>query len=133
MRGQGDAEDVIQEIFLTIVKKIRTLREPSLFRPWLFRIASRAAFHAVRADREWKGLIADDRDVQSVPAAPEQELSRADIEELIAKLSIASRAVIAMHYIEGLKQEEVASALGISVGTVKSRIAYGLKQLREAM
>jgi len=132
MRGEGEVDDVIQEIFLLIVRKIKTLRDPSLFRPWLFRIASRQSFKAMRAEREWNRLAANDYESDDVATVIE-EPSTTDIEPLIGKLSLASRAVIAMRYLEGLKQEEIAAALGISVGTVKSRIAYGLTQLRKAM
>lgn len=132
MRGEGDVDDVVQEIFLLVVRKIKTLRDPSLFRPWLFRIASRQTFRAMREEREWNRLAADDHESQNLESIAE-EPAVSEIEPLIGKLSIASRAVIAMRYIEGLKQEEIAAALGISVGTVKSRIAYGLTQLRKAM
>ncbi|MBC8027445.1 MAG: RNA polymerase sigma factor, partial [Steroidobacteraceae bacterium] len=41
-----------------------------------------------------------------------------------------SRTVVSLHYLEGLSQREIAEALGLRIGTVKSRLAYGLAQLR---
>jgi RNA polymerase sigma-70 factor (ECF subfamily) len=85
----------------------------------------------MRAEREWDRLAADDYELQNLESVNEEQ-AIADIEPLIGNLSLASRVVIAMRYLEDLKQEEIAAALGISVGTVKSRIAYGLMQLRKA-
>jgi RNA polymerase sigma-70 factor, ECF subfamily len=50
--------------------------------------------------------------------------------QLVGELSPHSRAVIALHYLEEMTLEEVAAVLGVPVGTVKSRLAYGLNQLR---
>ena len=46
--GRVAAEDVLQDVLIAVVRKIEWLRDPSLFRPWVFRIASRAAFRAIR-------------------------------------------------------------------------------------
>jgi RNA polymerase sigma-70 factor (ECF subfamily) len=53
--------------------------------------------------------------------------------DAIAKLSPASQIVLRMHYLEGLTYVEIAEALEISVGTVKSRVAYGLSGLRKTV
>ena len=134
MTGSSDAPDVLQEVLLKIVRKMGTLRDPSLFRPWVFRIASREAFAKLRAEKEWQLLIDPDTDANEIGAETQDDsmVSSIDIPRLIEKLSLASRSVIALHYMEGLTQTEIATALGLSVGTVKSRLAYGLTQLRRA-
>ena len=134
MSGSSDAPDVLQEVLLKIVRKIGTLRDPALFRPWVFRIASREAFAKLRAEKEWNHLIDPDADASEIAGQAHDDslASGIDIPRLIDKLSLASRSVIALHYMEGLTHTEIATALGLSVGTVKSRLAYGLTQLRRA-
>ena len=58
------------------------------------------------------------------PGFPDQ------IPDLLAKLSPRSRVVLALHYLEELRLEDVAAVLDIPLGTVKSRLAFGLRQLR---
>lgn len=123
------AEDVLQETFLRIARKLRWLSEPAYFRAWAFRIASREAFRALRAR---PNVSLDEVDEERLPAGV-PSLSRAEIDELrqtVAALSPASRAVIQLHYFEQLPLDEVSIALEIPLGTVKSRLAYGLEQLR---
>ena len=133
--GDGDAaEDVLQETLLAISRKIGVLREPKWFRAWAFRIATREAVRqARRARRQPQGIDADD-----LAAFPTEEPDvRFDPELLAAlpgaldELSPASRLVLRMHYLEELSYVEVAEALEISIGTVKSRLAYGLAALRK--
>ena len=133
MDPSADAPDVLQEVLFKVVRKIGTLRDPALFRPWAFRIASREAFAKLRAEKEWNRLIDPEADADALfdPAHDESITAAIDFARLIAKLSLASRSVIALHYIEGLTHTEIATTLGLSVGTVKSRLAYGLTQLRK--
>jgi RNA polymerase sigma-70 factor (ECF subfamily) len=130
-RVTGDvalAEDVVQDALVLIVRKIRWLTDPSLFRPWAYRIASREAFRALKKRRfvEPVGEVA----FEEPPSDPWQR------ERLLAsldKLSPASRAVISLHYLEEMPLSEVAAVLDLSIGTVKSRLAYGLVQLRKEL
>lgn len=135
MSHSADAPDVLQEVLLKIVRKIGTLRDPMLFRPWVFRIASRESFARLRAEKEWRDLVDPAADAAALPDRPVEEpiADSIDIPQLIARLSLASRAVIALHYVEGLTHREIATTLGVSIGTVKSRLAYGLTQLRKAV
>lgn len=123
------AEDVLQETLLRIVRNLEWLREAHYFRTWAFRIASREAFRAIGRSRSAPPLEElDDR----LPAPP--PLSRDELRELgdaVAKLSAASQAVVVLHYYEELPLDEIADVLEIPLGTVKSRLSYGLKQLRE--
>src|SRR5262249_19816618 len=64
-------------------------------------------------------------------AFPEEWIER--LPALIASVSPASRAVLILHYREGLSLDEVAAVLDLSPGTVKSRLAYGLRSLRRAV
>ena len=134
MTDSADAPDALQEVLFRIARKIGTLRDPALFRPWMFRIASREAFARLRAEKEWRELVDADADADALANPPSEEsiADGFDVQGMISNVSLASRTVIALHYLEGLTHQEVAVALGLSLGTVKSRLAYGLTQLRKS-
>ncbi|HVR38164.1 MAG TPA: sigma-70 family RNA polymerase sigma factor [Thermoanaerobaculia bacterium] len=119
------ADDVTQDVLIAIVRKITWLNDPSLFRAWAYRIASRAAFRALRKRR---AVIFEpiEEATAFIESTPEPWL-----EERVARLSPASRAVITLHYFEEMPLADVADILDLSLGTVKSRLAYGLTQLRK--
>jgi RNA polymerase sigma-70 factor (ECF subfamily) len=128
----SSADDVLQETLVRIYRKLPWLDDAALFRPWAFRIASREAFRIVAKRREAQARDTDDTAIEALPAVipdppPPEELGR-----LLQAASPASRAVLLLHYQDDLTINEVAAVLGISPGTVKSRLAYGLRALRQA-
>ena len=131
------AEDILQEVFLRIYRKLRWLREPELFRPWAYRIASRETFRHLRREREWTEQVRDEAALEVIPAATAREEFApellAQLPLLVAQVSPASRAVVVLYYLHELSLEEVAEVLGIPLGTVKSRLSYGLESLRRQM
>src|SRR5262249_29716405 len=128
------AEDVLQEVFLRVHRKLGWLREAALFRPWLYRIATREALRRLRPERRWRELVRDEGGLQSAEAQPvvgPPDTALLDqLPELLAAVSPASRAVLALHYLDHRTLDEIARELGLAVGTVKSRLAYGLAALR---
>ncbi len=129
--GAADAEDVTQDVMVSIYRKLWTLSTPELFRPWMYRIASRAAFQYLRKRRRWPDHLRDDDALDELPA---QDLTAIGprIDELLQdpRVTPASRAVLALHFKEELTLAEVAAVLDVPLGTVKSRLAYGLTTLR---
>jgi RNA polymerase sigma-70 factor (ECF subfamily) len=126
--GASDADDVLQDVLIIVARKLGRLAEPTLLRPWAFRIASRVGFRHLKRQRRWSG---DDARLDEL-AAPEPPPPN----ELVAALatmegiSPASRAVLVLHFREELSLPEVATILDVPLGTVKSRLAYGLNALR---
>ncbi|MDX6695612.1 MAG: hypothetical protein QOF02_3215 [Blastocatellia bacterium] len=131
------AEDILQEVFIIIYRKLRWLQEPSLFRPWAYRIASREAFKRLKRERRWGEQVRDEAILEAIPSpAPEENFAPELLEHLpllMARVSPASRAVLILHYLDELPLSEVADVLGIALGTAKSRLAYGLQTLRRAV
>jgi len=126
------AEDILQEVFIRIYRKLRWLREPEAFRAWCYQIATREAFRFLKRERLWKEQVRDESVLNVLPAS-EPVYSPDLIErlpELIRDLSPASRAVIVLYYLHEMSLGETAAVLDIPVGTVKSRLAYGLESLR---
>ena len=131
-----EAEDALQEILLTISRKLGTLRDPRWFRAWAYRVATRQAVrHARRAKRD--PLPVNSAELDQVPVESVEEMfdaeAVADAANAVATLSPASQIVIRMHYMEGMSHTEIAEALEISAGTVKSRLSYGLAALRTTL
>jgi len=131
LAGVALADDILQEASLQIFRKLPYLREPSVFRPWTFRIASRIAFSHLKSAHRWQPL--DD--------APPEHLTTFDPSlgeppdeaffALLDQVSPASRAVLLLRYQHDLSLEESAAILDIPIGTAKSRLHYGVTTLRK--
>jgi RNA polymerase sigma-70 factor (ECF subfamily) len=130
--GHTDADDLLQDVLVLVIRKLGGLDDPQVFRPWAFRIASREAFRHIRKRRRWIGQHEDDSQLDGLPT-PELNLSGAVLQQLLATESIspASRAVLILHFQEELSLPEVAAILDIPLGTAKSRLAYGLASIRK--
>ena len=132
--GVSSADDVLQEVLMFVSRKLRWLDAPEAFLPWTYRVASRAAFRHLKREKRWTSQLRDDAvldDVPAAPSAPPQEL----LPELLSSdaLSSATRAVLSLHFQEEMSLPEVAAILEIPLGTVKSRLAYGLAALRKRL
>lgn len=137
VRDQHLAEDILQEVFIRIYRKLRWLQEPAAFRAWTYQIASREAFRYLKRERRWSDQIRDEETLTALSSDDhESEFSRELIQtlpQLVGSLSPASRAVVVLFYLHEMSLVETAAVLEIPVGTVKSRLAYGLQTLRRSL
>jgi RNA polymerase sigma-70 factor (ECF subfamily) len=137
VRDQNLAEDILQEVFIRIYRKLRWLREPEAFRAWTYQIASREAFRYLNRERRWSDQVRDEATLEAVPSIEhEREFPSELIQtlpQLVENLSPASRAVVVLFYLHEMSLVETAAVLEIPVGTVKSRLAYGLESLRRSL
>ena len=128
------AADTLQDVLLTISRKIGTLRDPRWFRAWAFRIATRTAIRQARRLRAGYALVeleqADELEATVDREAPFDDELLASVRGALDEVPPASQLVLRMHYEHALTHAEIAEALGISIGTVKSRHHYGLQWLR---
>ena len=130
------AEDILQEVFVLIYRKLGWLREPELFRPWAYRIATRETFKWLKREKRWQEQERDEELLQAIPAVQGKSFAAEllpQLPQLLARLSPASRAVIVLHYLHELTLDEISEVLGVAVGTVKSRLSYGLSKLRQQL
>ena len=127
------AKDILQDVFLIIYRKIGWLNDPDLFLPWAYRIASRETIRVLKKKR--REILVDEQIITDLVAEePESEFEPGLIEmipETLEKISRSSREVLVLHYLEEMSIAETAEILDISVGTAKSRLAYGLSQIRK--
>jgi RNA polymerase sigma-70 factor (ECF subfamily) len=132
--GEASADDVLQETLILVSRKIGWLDVPEAFHAWAYRVASRAAFRYLKREKRWSEQVRDEAVLEELPAA-ESEVLPEMLPELLKSeaLSPASRAVLVLHFHEELSLPEVAAILAIPLGTVKSRLAYGLAALRRKL
>ena len=131
------AEDLVQETFLRVLRSIHHYKHPRPFKPWLYAIATNLVRdHYKKADTQRTQSILDDGIFQdNISSTPEDSLLAADeahqVSEAISSLPTHQRETIVLRYYQGLSHREIAEALSIPVGTVKSRLSLGLMRLRE--
>jgi RNA polymerase sigma-70 factor, ECF subfamily len=130
--GMTSASDVLQEVLITISRKLGALHDPELFRAWAYRVASRLAFRHLKREKRWREQGLDESALEST-AANESVPPDAILKELLSPnvLSPGSRAVLVLHFQEDMPLADVAAILEIPLGTAKSRLAYGLAALRK--
>ena len=135
MVGASDADDVMQDSAIRLYRNIRYLREPVVFRAWAFRIATRIAMTYLKRGKRWRQLENDPDLIRAVAVGPSSEPEQFDGDylEWIDRVSPASRAALLLHYEQHLSLEETAAILDVPVGTVKSRLSYGLASIRNQL
>ncbi|PYU55526.1 MAG: hypothetical protein DMG55_27265 [Acidobacteria bacterium] len=139
LRNTADAEDVAQEALLRAYSKFDRLRDRNRFRAWLVRIVFRLALDRLRSGkrRELRDTLWSQPERQP-PGATAEDLAvsnefQAHVESALAELPEKLRLVLLLAAMEGHTIDEIASMLGISTGTVKSRIFYARRQLAEKL
>ena len=133
LAGPDFADDVLQETALQIFRKLPFLREPAVFRPWTYRIASRIAFSQLKRARRWEPLdAAPPEDLAALNSNLDQLPDEAFL-TLLDLVSPSSRAVLLLRYQQDLSLEETAAVLEIPIGTAKSRLHYGVSTLRKLL
>jgi RNA polymerase sigma-70 factor (ECF subfamily) len=135
MVGASDADDVMQDSAIRLYRNIRYLRDPVVFRAWAFRIATRIALTYLKRAERWRQLENDPDLIRAIAVVPSSEHEQFDRDylEWIDRVSPASRAALLLHYEQHLSLEETAAILDVPVGTVKSRLSYGLASIRNQL
>lgn len=126
------AEEAVQSAWIEVLKGLRTLRDERLFAAWAYRIVTRQAgrrIGGILADRALEAGLAHEAETGATAQEPESPgLARA-----LASLPPQQRAAIALHYYEGLSIPEIAVALEVPAGTVKTRLMYARLRLKAAL
>ncbi|NOY78780.1 MAG: sigma-70 family RNA polymerase sigma factor [Calditrichaeota bacterium] len=143
-----EAEDLAQQTFLKVFKKLRGLKDPRKFSPWLYRIASNQARDHLR-QRKKRAAVSLNRSIDGTSEGetrfdqiladptmhnPEQLLDQNHLQVVLNRslqeISEEQRMVIILRFYQGLKFQEIADVLDIPEGTAKTRFYFGLKALR---
>jgi len=148
VRDPQDAEDVLQETFISVYRHLNDFQGDAAFATWLYRIATNASLMKLRARKGYavsldEPLEADDgenlmpREIVDWSITPEEAVLnsevRAQMDVAVAALPETMRAVFVLRDIEGLSVQATAEVLGISVPNVKTRLHRARMMLRERL
>lgn len=137
LADRGDAEDAVQDAFITALERLDDCRDPGAFGGWLRRIVRNRARSVRRRER-----VRDTEPLESASRAqsmrdPGRDLDRSEVrrrlEAALATLTDVQRRVVLMHDLEGYRHREIAVELDIPEGTVRSHLFFARRALREQL
>lgn len=139
LRDPDEAQDVAQEVFLRAFERLRTEEPPNVWEAWLVRVAINACRDRQRSG--WwksrsKNVELDEISAGSVPSSEAETLARerrTRIWQQLRRLKTKQRNVFVLRYVEGWSTSEVAEALGLSSGSVKTHLFRAVRHLRKVM
>jgi len=133
----ADAEDLLQDIFLQVYRRIDSYRGEAALGTWLHRLAVNACLDFLRSKQGRRQQVTDSLDAPDAfePNAhaswrPDAALTRLDLERAVAQLPPSYRRAFLLHDVEGLEHHEVSDMLGIAEGTSKSLVHKARMRLR---
>ena len=147
MNDPSDASDIVQEVFLKVFRNVGSFKGKSSLKTWIYRIAVNEAYN----HRRWFSRhLRQEVALGPEPGVPTYADSLADagrtpfeqaadhetralVEEALEKLNPKFRAAVVLRDIEDMSYEEISTVLGVSLGTVKSRILRGREALRKIL
>lgn len=140
-----DRADLAQEVWIRVYRNIKRLQEPAKFRGWLSRIATNLFYDELRKRKRVRPPVSLDAprpledgemdwEIAADTPGPEEDLTTREfydqLHAAIADLPEVFRTTIVLREIQGLAYEEIAEITGVSLGTVKSRIARARQRLQ---
>jgi len=136
MLRRDDVEDVQQEVWLNVIRRIGRLRSPEAFTIWLYQIARSKALNRL-ADHCRMALSLDQEHVpEEVADEQEPEFSASDaarIHQGLAQLNPYHREVLVLRFMEKLSYEQIAEVVRCNMGTVRSRLHYAKRALLQQL
>ncbi|MCX6646593.1 MAG: RNA polymerase sigma factor [bacterium] len=140
--NRQEAEDLLQESYFKAFKYFHQLREQDKFKEWIFQITANQFKNFLRKKKKENTFYHDDTDQSFIEKEkefrnPDELFMQSDrttvVRQALDHISPKMRSVLVLFEIEGYSIEEVSDTLGISRGTVKSRLHYARKKLREIL
>ncbi len=136
------AEDITQDVFLKVYQQLHALKNPKQFSGWLYVITTRLCATCLRKNRIQTQPLEDTEitmiqsDAYSQHVVEERantavETQREVVKRLLAKLKESERTVMALHYLGEMTVEEISKFLGVSAGTIKSRLQRARNRLQK--
>ena len=144
VENTAEAEDLTQEAFLLVMRKIRTFRGDSAFSTWLHRIAVNIVLMRLRRKTPFESSLEEINDLPSARHSLLRELARPDLrlagsldrlhlERALAKLRPFQKLVVVLHDVQGYKHFEIAKMLHWSIGNSKSQLHRARARLRKLL
>ena len=135
VENENDVWDILQETWLAVFKNIRKLEDPLKFSTWLYRIGHHQAVNLLRKENKYAQITTEqiaNHYENNTPLSVIKEQAEL-VHELLGKLKLAHREVITLYFLEEFSINEMAQIIGISEGTVKSRLYYAKHKLHEML
>ena len=132
--NQDSALDVMQEVWLKVFRGIRKLKEPGSLRPWLYSITHGVAVDRIR--RNYSREQAERTHIEDFNESEEPSFAEVEAEavhDALRQLGVKHREVLVLHFLDDLSLAEIAGVVGCSEGTVKSRMHYAKKAMKEIL
>jgi RNA polymerase sigma-70 factor, ECF subfamily len=131
---QDSGLDVVQEVWIKVLRDIRKLKDPGSLRSWLYAITHGLAVDRIRrnASRERAEQV-DLEDFQETEEPSFAEEDAAAIHQALTLIGLRHREVLVLHFLEDLSIAEIAQVVGCSEGTVKSRLHYAKRAMKEIL
>jgi len=142
MGNEADAYDMSQEALIKLYRSIKSFKAQSAFSSWVYRLTVNTCLDGLRKRRKApvsldfaleNGITFEAGEEDSPELCTLSIENESDIQEAIGTLSDDHKEVVILRDINGLTYEEIAFSLGISVGTVKSRLSRGRQRLKELL
>ncbi len=134
LRDTDLAEDATQQALLTIWRDLPQLRDPARFDAWSYRLLVRACYAEGRRTRRWApNLLLLPVDHPTDAEGLSSVVDRDQLERGFRRLSIDHRAVVVLHHYLDMPLDQIAEALGVPAGTVRSRLHHAMRGLRAAL
>jgi len=132
--NQDTALDVMQDVWIKVVRGIRKLKDPGSLKPWLYAITHGVAVDRVR--RDYKRDKAEQAQLDESLGGDEPSFDAEDasgLHDALGRLGVKHREVLVLHFLQDLSISEIAHVVGCSEGTVKSRIHYAKRQMKQIL
>ena len=130
LRNEQDEQDAVQEAVTQAFARLHTLRDPAKFKPWLLRILVNTCYDACRRRRSTVYLEA----VEETLAAPQSDCEeRMSLWSAVMRLPEEQKAVVTLFYYEDLPIRAISEVLGVTQGTVKTRLSRARGRLRQML
>jgi len=132
-RAESDACDLVQQTFLVWATKGHQLEDPAKVKSWLFTTLHRTFLESRRRETRFPQVEISEAEAELPSVEPDQvsHLEARNVLELLSRVDEQFQAAVALFYLEDYSYNEIAAILEVPLGTVKSRIARGLRQLKE--
>jgi RNA polymerase sigma-70 factor (ECF subfamily) len=141
VRQREEALDIVQEVFIKLFRSIKNFKGKSHFYTYLYRMVMNTAIdHVRKTGRQFISSLDEEGSFEpsdELEKGPERILLQKELEERVKgameKLPAEQRAALIFRDVEGLSYQEMAEAMGCSIGTVMSRLHYGRKRIQELL
>jgi RNA polymerase sigma-70 factor, ECF subfamily len=132
--SQDSGLDVLQEVWIRVLRDIRKLKDPGSLRSWLYTIT-----HGIAVDRIRRNVSrerAEQAELEDFQEAEEPSFADQDaaaIQQALSQIGLRHREVLVLHFLEDLSIAEIAEVVRCSEGTVKSRMHYAKRAMKEIL